>query len=198
MTFVDVFVATLKINPCFESKTNIGYGATMFRLLLLISCLVFVVGCGDESEAKPKIWVGNVWVGDLDGFVSGGYTVITGSLIILGRQIDTIDMPLLEAIGGDVDIVNNNRLTSIYLPQLQAIGGEVNIKRNENLTTLTTPQLELVGGRPNNHHHATTTISCRGKSMLVGLSLLYISTPQHQLLVVVVSRWLLGCCCWIY
>ena len=55
MAFVDVFVATLKAGHYFESKINMGYGVAMFRLLLLISCLGFVVGCGEDSVAEPTV-----------------------------------------------------------------------------------------------------------------------------------------------
>ena len=48
-------MATLKASHCFEFKINIGYGATMFKSLLLISCLGSIVGCGEDSEIEPTV-----------------------------------------------------------------------------------------------------------------------------------------------
>ena len=83
MTFVDVLIATLKTGHCFESKINMGYGVAMLRSLLLISCLVFVVGCVEASVieptvAEPKVWVGDATGDDLDMLASERYTAITG------------------------------------------------------------------------------------------------------------------------
>ena len=55
MAFVDVVIATLKTGHYFESKINMDYGVAMLRLLLIISCLGFVVGCGEDSVAEPTV-----------------------------------------------------------------------------------------------------------------------------------------------
>ena len=163
---LDVFIATLKTNPCFESKINVCYGVAMFKSLLLISCLGFVVGCGDESE---KVWFGDATENDLNRLIAGRYTKITGRLIITGspkkaidlpqlRSVDggviikkshsltTISMPHLKTIGGPLVISSSHGLTSISFPQLETIGGRVEISNNDTLTTLTLPQLQSVGG----------------------------------------------------
>ena len=198
MAFVDVFIATLKTNPCFESKVNVCYGVAMFRLLLLISCLGFVVGCGDESVSEPtaaeptvmeptvveptvveptvveptvveptvveptvveptvveptvveptvveptvveptvveptvveptvvepRIWAGDATGDNLDELASGGYTEITGYLRVSDTQIDTIDLPQLQSVGGNVYISRNASLTTITMPQLETVDG---------------------------------------------------------------------------
>ena len=162
MAFVDVLIATLKTNPCFESKVNMGYGVAMFRLVLIISCLGFVVGCIDGSASEPmvmeptameptvmeptsvepKLWFGDA-EGDsnLDRLVSGRYTEIVGSLIIHGSQTDTIDLPHLQVIDGDVSIREGDNLTSIGFPQLQSVGGDFGIAYNKSLTTLALPRV---------------------------------------------------------
>ena len=175
MTFVDVLIATLKTNPCFESKVNVCYGVAMFRLLLLISCLGFVVGCGECTEVEPtvveptvveptvmeptvveptvvepRVWVGDATEDDLDMLIAGLYTEITGNLIITESETNTItlSLPLLQSVGGNVYIYDNPHLTTIDLPQLLSVGGYVNIASNATLTTVTLPKLQTVGGLP--------------------------------------------------
>ena len=155
MAFVDVFIATLKTNPCFESKVNMCYGVAMFRLLLLISCLGFVIGCGDESVSEPtvmettaaerRVWFGDATEDDLDILIAGHYTEITGNLEISYTQIDTITLPHLQSVSGFFTIDGNDNLTGVDLPQLQSVG-EISISDNNNLTSITVPQLQSVSG----------------------------------------------------
>ena len=202
MTFVDVLITTLKTNPCFESKINMGYGVAMFRLLLLISCLGFVIGCGDESvseptvaaptvveptvveptAAEPKVWHGDATEDDLDMLASERYTAITGDLLIRESQLTAITMPQLLSVGGYVHVHNNKSLTSIDLPQLQSVGGYVSMAINKALTTIDLSQLQSVGGGVSLLLFCMLTLpptdcSC-GKSILVKLLLLFISTPS--------------------
>ena len=126
----------------------------MFRLLLLISCLGFVIGYGGESVAKSKAAEPKVWFGDaegdndLDRLASGGYTKITGALIVPKGQKKPIDLPQLKTIGGGLAMAVNDNLTSISMPRLQSIGGGFSItdNRNRKLTTIDMPQLQTVEG----------------------------------------------------
>ena len=103
----------------------------MFKSLLLISCLVFVVGCGEDSEteptvAEPKLWVGDATGDDLDMLASERYTAITGNLVIKNSQIDAIDLPHLQSVDGNVFIGSNPILTTISMStqlKLQGING---------------------------------------------------------------------------
>ncbi len=104
-----------------------GYGVAMFRLLLLISCLGFVIGYGGESVAKPRVAEPTVaesasvepkvWQGDVTTLEDlnrvGSYTEITGNLIVnWNTTLTTIDMPQLQSVGGYIEIINNNNLTT--------------------------------------------------------------------------------------
>ena len=122
------------------------YGATMFKSLLLISCLVFVVGCGDESVSEPTVWLGDATADNLDVLIAGRYIDITGSLIVSGSQTGILTVPQLRSVGGRVEITHNTRLTRIDLPQLQSVGGFFKLSDNHSLTSLNMPRLQSVGG----------------------------------------------------
>ena len=144
-----------------------GYGVAMFRLLLLISCLGFVISCGDESVseptaaeptvaeptvAEPTIVEPRVWVGDVNTVEDlnrvGSYTEITGDLWIqqINDNLTSIDLPHLQTIGGYFWIEGNDNLTTITLPQLQSVGDGFVISNSESLTSIDLPHLQTIVG----------------------------------------------------
>ena len=181
MAFVDVLMATLKTGHCFESKINMGYGVAMFRLLLLISCLGFVIGCGDESVSEPTAAEPTVMEPTVVEPTVVEPTVVEPTVVEptvveptvveprvwVGdargdNDLDRLVSGLYTEITGDLTIILGQTDT-IDLPHLKTVGGDFWISSNFYLTTVDLPQLQSVGGqisggqiRINNHPTLTS------------------------------------------
>ena len=163
MAFVDVVIATLKTNPCFESRVNVCYGVAMFRLLLIISCLGFVIGCGDESVSESTAAEPTVVEPTVMEPTAAEPTVMEPTVVEPTVVEPTVVEPRIwagDATGDDLDelasggyteitgglSIGEGRIGTIDLSQLETIGGGVQIYENPNLTTITMPQLQSIGG----------------------------------------------------
>ena len=70
----------------------------------------------EPTAAEPKVWLGDARGDDeVAMLASGGYTDITGNLIIVDSGINTIAFPLLQSVGGHVEIYDSYNLTTITL-----------------------------------------------------------------------------------
>jgi len=73
-------------------------------------------------------------------------TSITGDLSISAFPSTTFSLPILESVGGKIEIAFNNTLVEATFPALKTVSGDLMVFRNDALTSLLCPVLESVGG----------------------------------------------------
>lgn len=71
---------------------------------------------------------------------------ITGDVLVEDTEVGTLELPLLESIGGSLVISFNVALERVSLPVLAEVGGVLEIAGNPVLDELALPALERVGG----------------------------------------------------
>ena len=151
----------------------------MFKSLLLISCLGFVVGCGECTEVEPTVvepTVAEPTVAEptvveptIVEPTAVEPTVVDPRVWVGDATEDDLDMlfaGLYTEITGNL-IFGDTRRNTFDLPQLETIGGNLVIFNNSFLPTTSLPQLQSVGGYVNitynsgpiSHRLATITIN---------------------------------------
>jgi hypothetical protein len=122
------------------------------------AALVFVLaGCAQEKKeagAGEGVPAPQVLEGDASIAVAADverlskYTGITGKLVIKRADVDSVELPNLEFIGGKLYVQKNRLLTRLGLPRLERIGDEPGvtaiIERNDALRTVDLGGLETV------------------------------------------------------
>lgn len=71
---------------------------------------------------------------------------LSGDLFAEDTEISTLELPLLESIGGSLVLSFNVALARVELPLLREIGGVLEVAQNPRLESLSLPALERVGG----------------------------------------------------
>lgn len=127
------------------------------RQVLAVVGLLLAVGCSDSdsvpatppplpSGAAPC--PGDVVIASkaaLVVFAAQGCNYVLGTLRIDGTDVDRLELPALESVGG-LEITGNTGLTAISLPALSWVGDQLVVERNSALSGLDLPELRWVGG----------------------------------------------------
>jgi hypothetical protein len=119
--------------------------------------LATVVGCGssDDGPPEPAACSGDALItssSELSAFSARRCSSVTGSLDIRETSgsgkidVQTVNLPLLTALGGDLRVWSNYGLLALRLPALTSVGGELDVDDNPHLTSLDLPVLATVGG----------------------------------------------------
>jgi hypothetical protein len=71
---------------------------------------------------------------------------LAGHVLVEHSDVQSISIPALRAVSGDVSIADNNMLTAVSLSSLARVGGVFVVVKNEVLSTLATSSLMAING----------------------------------------------------
>lgn len=71
---------------------------------------------------------------------------ISGDIFVEDTEVSTLELPLLESVGGSLIVSFNVALERVDMPLLREVGGMLEVARNPVLEELSLPALERVGG----------------------------------------------------
>jgi hypothetical protein len=162
-----------------------------------VALALLALACGGSGGAGPpaKICPGtvNLWTApDMDalnasgctqvdgvgGFASGWsfgaptlrlekLVEVTGTLMVYGMDVTTVELPKLTTVGGDIVIFAANGLATVSLPSLLSVG-RLTITNNPPLTDFEVPTLRSApGGVTIDGNHAWPT--CRIDAIVAAL-----------------------------
>ena len=77
--------------------------------------------------------------GSLDAMNTGNWLSETG--------IQVMDLPVLTSIGGTLNLISVEYLTTLDLPNLKTVGEDIELRNSHEVTTVTLTSLEQVGGK---------------------------------------------------
>ncbi len=112
-----------------------------------------VTGTG-EYDVFGAVWIDNIFVESLDligliGIYSPNYDERQGVAINIGGEstiVETVNMPDLIQVYGDIILDTNDLLTSFVCPLLTLVTGTIGISNSELLETISFPALTYVKG----------------------------------------------------
>lgn len=70
---------------------------------------------------------------------------ISGDVFVEDTEVSTLELPLLESVGGSLVVSFNIALERVDLPLLREVGGVLEVAQNPVLDELSLPALERVG-----------------------------------------------------
>jgi hypothetical protein len=127
------------------------------RIATAAALVIAVAGCTPEKKqdaageavAVPQVLEGDAVIASAADVVRlSRYTGITGKLVIKRAEVDRVELPNLEFIGGKLYVQKTRLLTRLSMPRLARIGDEPGegavIERNEALRTVVLSDLETV------------------------------------------------------
>ena len=94
----------------------------------------------DDLDSDYIVWDGDVTINNLESL--GTYTLIKGDIVIRYQQsIELIDLPELQIVCGDIEILGNDNLQNFNLPQLTMVN-QISLVYNKTLKAIHLPQLQ--------------------------------------------------------
>lgn len=130
----------------------------------------------------------------LDALWMPSLVAVEGSLIIQGNRrfgasqpdgdaehVVSLDMPVLERIGGDFSLALNTQLKSVTLHRLETVGRGLNVVSNTAMWRLVLSRLGSVGLACRDHGDFCGDLSIEGNSRLLVATLPTLSTIQYDL-----------------
>jgi hypothetical protein len=122
------------------------------RNVLAVVVLVMALGCGKSNDASPapvncSSSLSILSNAGLSAFNARGCTSVTGTLIINGPELTSVELPGLTTIDGGLMVTHADALTSLSLPALTTVNGSMVVDTNGSLGSISLPLLTTVSDR---------------------------------------------------
>ncbi|KAG7866585.1 hypothetical protein KL918_003482 [Ogataea parapolymorpha] len=104
---------------------------------------------GDDTNVTfdSLSWANNITFYSVSSISMSNISTVNSSLGVFESNVESLEIPSLKKIGGDLSIIDNDDLTEIDLSDLQSVGGGFVIANNSNLETIDGfDSLQTIGG----------------------------------------------------